>query len=106
MIDERKLQEMVNRIVAVAHPLRVILFGSRARAEANQFSDVDLMVIERDVPNRHQEMVRLHQAVGSVGSGVDLLVYSEDEFERRSEVPGTVLYWARKEGRPLYDAAH
>jgi hypothetical protein len=51
-------------------------------------------------------MIRLQKAVGSLGTGVDLLVYSEAEYERRSQVPGTVLYWARKEGRPVYEAAH
>lgn len=51
-------------------------------------------------------MVRLHKAVGSVGVGIDVLVYSEAEYQRRSQVPGTVLYWARKEGRQIYAAAH
>jgi len=48
----------------------------------------------------------LRKAVGTlcVGAGIDLLVYSEVEYERRSQMPGTVLYWARKEGRPLYIA--
>jgi hypothetical protein len=51
-------------------------------------------------------MIRLHEAVGSIGVGVDVLVYSEAEYERRSRVPGTVPYWARKEGRALYETTH
>ncbi len=106
MIDEQKLQQAVQRIVAVAQPIRVILFGSCGRGDAGQDSDLDLMVIERRVDNRGEEMIRLRKAVGSIGVGVDVLVYSETEYERRSQVPGTVLYWARKEGRPLYEATH
>lgn len=40
-----------------------------------------------------------------MGVGVDLLLLSEQEFERRSQVPGTTAYWAKKEGKVLYDAA-
>jgi predicted nucleotidyltransferase len=105
MIDERMLQQAVERIVAAAQPTRVILFGSRSRGDADEGSDVDLLVIEPRVDNQGEEMVRLCQAVGPVGANVDVLVYSEAEYERRSQVPGTLPYWARREGRPLYEAA-
>jgi predicted nucleotidyltransferase len=106
MIDEQVLQKAVQRIVAVAQPSRVILFGSYGRGDADAGSDLDIMVIKRRVDNRGEEMIRLRKAIGSIGVGVDVLVYSETEYERRSQVPGTVLYWAKKEGRPLYEAAH
>jgi uncharacterized protein len=105
MIDEQILREVIARIVAAVRPSRVILFGSYGRGEADEESDVDLMVIEPRVDNRYEEMLRLHRVVGHLGTGVDLLVYSEAEYERRSQVPGTVPYWARKEGRSLYEAA-
>ena len=106
MIDEQTLQEVVKRIVAAAQPSRVILFGSHGRGDANASSDLDLMVIKPQVVDKYTEMIRLRKAVGHIGVGVDVLVYSETEYERRSQVPGTVLYWARKEGRPLYEATH
>jgi len=105
MIDEQTLQEAVERIVAVARPSRVILFGSYGRGDADAGSDLDLMVIKPEVSDKYTEIIRLHEAVGSIGLGVDVLVYSEAEYQRRSQVPGTVLYWARKEGRALYEAA-
>ena len=30
---------------------------------------------------------------------------TQEEFERRSQVPGTLPYWAKKEGKLVYDAA-
>lgn len=105
MVDEQTMQDLVRRIVAVARPTRVILFGSYARGDATAGSDLDLMVIQPQVSDAYSEMIRLHRAVGDVGVGVDLLVYSEADYRRRSQVPGTVLYWACKEGRPLYEAA-
>ena len=82
----------------------MILFGSYGRGDADAGSDLDLMVIKPEVADKYNEMIRLHKAVGNIGTGVDVLVYSEAEFRRRSQVPGTVLYWARKEGRDLYEA--
>lgn len=106
MIDEHTLQEIVRRIVTAAQPSRVILFGSYGRGDADEDSDLDIMVIKPRVDNRYTEMIDLRKAVGYVGTGVDVLVYSEAEYGRRSQVPGTVLYWARKEGKPLYEAAY
>ena len=104
MIDEQILQQAVERIVAATQPTRVILFGSYGRGDADAGSDLDLMVIKPEVSDKYREMIRLHEAVGNIGPGVDGLVYSEAEYRRRSRVPGTVLYWAREEGRTLYEA--
>jgi predicted nucleotidyltransferase len=100
---EVPLTEAVHRILAVSQPSRIILFGSQARGDADSGSDMDLMVIEPSVENTALEAARLYRAVGWVGKGVDILVYSEPEFARRSTVPGTVLHQARTEGRVVYD---
>jgi predicted nucleotidyltransferase len=106
MLTQHTLQQIVDRIVTTSNPKRVIVFGSYGRGDADEGSDLDLMVIQPKAKNKYDEMIRLHEAVGKIGVGVDILVYSEAEFNRRSQVPGTVLYWAQKEGKALYEAAH
>jgi uncharacterized protein len=81
-----------------------LLFGSYARGDSTPDSDLDLMVILPGHPDKVAEMIRLRQTIGAVGTGVDVLVFSEDEALRRGQVPGTVVYWANKEGKVLYDA--
>ena len=104
MVDEQTLQEAVERIVAAARPSRVILFGSYGRGDADEGSDVDLMVIKPEVSDKYTEMIHLHEAVGSIGVGVDVLVYSEAEVEERRDWCTSPVYWALREGRMLYAA--
>lgn len=99
-----KMQAAVERLVAEAHPTRIILFGSRARGDADDRSDVDLLVIKRHVANRFEELVALDRALAGIIMPVDILLVSEAEFEERAEQSGTVERAASKEGRVLYAA--
>ena len=107
MLDMQTIQAAADRLAAAASsPARIILFGSYGRGDADEGSDLDFMVIERELGDKAGEYMRLMDALGRVGTGVDLLICPQAEFERRSQVPGTVLYWAVKEGRVLHDALH
>jgi predicted nucleotidyltransferase len=106
MLTSQQLDEAVQRIVRHAsRPARVIVFGSYARGEADEGSDLDLMVVEPEVPDKASEYLKLKAAIGRIGVGVDLLLFPEEEFQRRSQVPGTAPYWAIKDGKVLHDAA-
>lgn len=104
MLSEQTIRDAVERIVTTARPSKIILFGSMARGDADEGSDLDLLIIEPELVDRYAEVIRLRDAIGPIGAGVDVLVYSEEEAERRGQVPGTVLCWALKEGTVVYDA--
>lgn len=106
MLDEATIRSAVQRLAnAAGSPSKIILFGSYARGTADEGSDLDLMVVEREIGERAAEYLRLRGALGRVapGIGVDLLLYPLAEFERRSDVLGTVLHEAKVEGRVLHD---
>lgn len=104
MLNATQLAQAAERIASAAtRPTTVVVFGSYARGDACEASDLDLVVIESELPDRANEYLRLKAAVGRLGVGVDLLLYSRSEFDRRSEVPGTLPYWAKKEGKVLHD---
>ena len=100
-----RLDKVVRLLVEAASPIRIILFGSRARGNASRESDFDLVVIERELRNRRAETVRLLRLLEPYEIPVDLLVTSEEFFENWKNIPSTVLYAACKEGKIVYEAA-
>ena len=92
----------VGRLAADPLPQRIILFGSQARGDADAGSDIDLLVIEAEVPNRGAEMVRLRRLLSPLPAAFDLMVYSQHEVEHWGNESGSALYWALKEGKVLH----
>jgi len=106
MVSEEKIGQAVKILADLAHPEKIILFGSYARGDAREDSDVDFVVVEREAPDKAAEMVRLRRALRPLRIPVDILVFSSAELEQWGQVPGTALYWALREGRIVHDAKH
>ena len=104
-VTPEKINEAVQRLVEAAHPKKIILFGSRARGEEREDSDLDLVVVEDQVENRVEEMVRLNRVLRGLILPVELLVIGEEAFREWAETPGNVYYEAQREGKILYEAA-
>jgi predicted nucleotidyltransferase len=95
-------QEITHRIVAAVNPVKVILFGSRARGTDHLGSDIDLLVIERDPVSARQEAVRLRRLLRDLEIPIDIIVVGQSFAERYGDIPGSVLYPALREGKVLY----
>jgi predicted nucleotidyltransferase len=97
---------MTDRIVREFRPLKIVLFGSRARGEAHAQSDVDLLVV---MPDAWAGARKREAAVGILGALKDLPVYKDvivttpEEIARRGNLSGTTLHLALMEGRVLYE---
>jgi predicted nucleotidyltransferase len=105
MITQRTIHEMTCLLQEAASPTKIVLFGSYAREQAHEDSDLDVLVIKREVKDRRQEMVRLRRVLLPLRIPVDLIVVSEQEVREWGDLPGTALYPALNEGRVLYDAS-
>jgi predicted nucleotidyltransferase len=103
MVDANTLNSAVQALALAAPDAeQIVLFGSHARGDADEGSDFDFLVIEPEVADRAQEMVRLRRALRPLRVAADILVYTREEVNRWGQQPGSALYWALKEGRVVH----
>jgi predicted nucleotidyltransferase len=103
--DDPTLREIVQRLADAYHPLRIYLFGSKARGTAGPDSDYDiLVVVPDDAPLELKKSDLAYQRLWGVGKPKDVLVCPEEWFLSRATVitslPATVI----REGKLLYAA--
>ncbi len=102
-LDPDVLDEIVRRVVEVAAPDRIVLFGSAARGEMGPHSDVDLLVVT-ETDDAHRLTADIYGNLFGVGAPVDVIVASPEQVERYRDTHTLVLKPAIREGRVVYDA--
>jgi predicted nucleotidyltransferase len=95
--------DIVRRILEVADPDKIILFGSRARGDHRPDSDLDLLVIQKSSKPRYARAGRLYRALARLPVEVDILVYTPKEVREWSRVPQAFVTTAIGEGVILYE---
>ena len=105
LISEETIQKAVDLLREAAKPRKIILYGSYASGEATDESDLDLLVIEDEVPDVTGEMVRLMRVLGPLIIPAEVLVIGTADFEEWSRLPCSVYRDAAETGKVLYEAA-
>lgn len=103
-LDAEVLDEIVRRIVDVAQPEKIVLFGSAARGEMGPHSDVDLLIV-KDGARSLDVMKAIYRNLIGVGVAVDALVATSKHVERYRDSHALVFKPALSEGRIIYEAA-
>ncbi len=105
-LDPTTRQQIAQRI-RIAQPLvnDVLLFGSQARGDARQDSDVDLLIVVPDEVDRRACGRQLQLALDGLGLGFDLVVLSETEFAALRASHGQLQRTVLREARDLLEAA-
>ena len=101
-VDPEVIRVMTERIVQTFRPVRVILFGSRARRTGHEGSDVDLLVVLDKCGDRRQAAIAVLRLLSDFVAATDV-VTTPEEIERRGHMPGSVLRSALEGGRVLYE---
>lgn len=99
-IKDHTLAEIVRRLVEAYKPLRIYLFGSKARGDAGLDSDYDLLIVVPDDAPPEQRRSRLaYKVLRGTGTAADILVSTRSYFEARrhlkASLPGVVLHERR-----------
>ena len=103
MVAKTVLDSVCDRLVEKFHPEKIILFGSQARGQADEHSDVDLLVICPFTGSRRELMLQMDRALKGMRLARDIMVMRPEEFERDKDIPGTIARPAFKEGVILYE---
>jgi len=100
------LAKIVEGLVREFHPVRIFLFGSRARGEAGEGSDYDILVImpTGEVPGFRLAQKAHQCAFRGIPAPIDVVFFTEKKFEERKSVIGSLPEMAVHEGKELYVA--
>jgi len=101
-VSEDALEEIIRRVVEVAQPERIILFGSAARGEMGPNSDVDLLVVKRGKFDQRRLTGDIYVSLHGVGQAVDVVVVTPEQVERYRKTHWLVIAPALREGREVY----
>ncbi len=86
MIDEATIAKAIDLLQKAAPGSKVILFGSYARGNANDKSDLDLLVVEPQLGWRREEMTRLKRVLKPLGIPADVIVVSQETYDSWTQV--------------------
>ena len=104
VLSEETLKEIIRRIVKVAQPEKIILFGSAARGEMGPHSDVDLLVVKRGKFHQGRLTGQIYMNLHGVGQAVDVILVTPEQVERYRKTHFLVIAPALREGREVYHA--
>ena len=102
-VNDGLLTEIIHRMCKVGHPLKIVLFGSRARGEAHPESDLDLLVIEESTLPRYKRSARYRRSLIGLFPAKDIVVWTPEEIRDWSKVPDAFINVILNEGKVLYE---
>ena len=99
----RMAVDLKEALLKIYDPEAVILFGSLGRGDGDEFSDVDLLVVietDRDTKDLEAEMTRY---LDPLVRDKHIILRTPQEFCRREDIPGTLVFSAVNDGRVLFE---
>jgi predicted nucleotidyltransferase len=98
-----EVDKITQRIVATAHPQRILLFGSVARGQSNLDSDLDMLVIVRGPVHRRALAQEIYRGLHGILTAVDIVAATEQDIQQHGQAIGSILRPALREGKVIYD---
>ncbi len=97
------LDWLVGRIRDGYEPEKIILFGSLARGDAHEWSDIDLIVVKDTEMSYGERVKALLPALRGRLVGADIVIYTPEEYERGKQARWGLVRDVERDGRVLYE---
>lgn len=102
MFDKSTISNIVNRITTKINPDKIFLFGSYANNQANENSDIDLLIIKDTSEPKYKRSIEIQRLLIGSKIPVDIVVYTNDELKKDLEKIGYEIYGIEKSTKNLY----
>ena len=103
MTHERIVEEAKNKLVTTYDPIKIYLFGSYAWGSPTKESDLDLLVVVEDSKERsYRRPIAGRIELADLMVPKDILVYTRDEFEKKSKDVTSLCHKIVNEGKQIY----
>ncbi|MBI4646654.1 MAG: nucleotidyltransferase domain-containing protein [Bacteroidia bacterium] len=101
--NDKILSNIINQIVEVADPDKIILFGSRASGKQEKKSDYDVCVLKNNIKNLDKFTKKIYLNLYGIGAAVDVIVQSMKNFEELKDKWFFIYYDIAKNGKVVYE---
>ena len=98
----RNVRQVVDQVVALAQPRRVILFGSAASGRVEEDSDLDFLVVVTENERPEELTDRLNMEIRNRPMPCDFMVVTESVLEKNRDNPGLIYAEILTQGREVY----
>jgi predicted nucleotidyltransferase len=103
-VSQEVLDQIIQRIVEVAQPEQIILFGSAVRQEMGPHSDVDLLVVKSGEFDQSRLLGDIYMNLHGVGQAVDVILVTLEQVEQYCNTHCLIIAPALREGKEIYHA--
>ena len=101
-MNNKFISIMTERIVKDFDPLQIILFGSQAREDADQYSDIDLLVVFAELSDKRKTAIDIMNVLSDLPVAKDIIVSTPEELDHSRTRIGSALRYAQQEGKVLW----
>lgn len=105
MIGKDKISEIVVKIASEYNPERIILFGSYAKGDPDENSDLDLFIIKETALPRPERIIQVRKMLYGARIPIDLIVFTPKEIEESKDNIFSFVHEVLNTGKTLYEQA-
>jgi predicted nucleotidyltransferase len=103
-INIPNINKIISIIVSSVDPDQIILFGSYARGDNKNTSDIDLLILKKNLKNANIITDNLYMSFfdSKIKIPVDLIVIDYDKYNKLKNEIGYIYKTINKEGKLIY----
>ncbi len=103
VITQEQINGIISKIAESYKPEKIILFGSYAKGEETDDSDLDILVLKNTKDGFFNRIRAVRKILQPQRVPMDILVYTPEEFEQKKNETNHIVYIINKEGKVFYE---